>query len=326
MNNEPNYLKYPDIIKEPKNISLGGENIILYEFNFRSITKLSEFLKSDPPINEGFNKRRLSSVINPTKFAGIPYNEAVEKLDNSEDSGYRYYLNINGSIQKFASPNSTYKTVKTLAGVPDPIAIATNSPYTSTTRRKVPQAKKILLHVDVGASGETSPDQFLNRAVIVTFLINSLEKLNYDVVVNSFMLGQYENEVIKATFNIKESSKLADYKSLYKTLVGKEFFRRICFRLIEVSDVKKPWQSSYGKPCSKENCMEIMKIRQNELLFRDPTAMGIKGEDIEDDFENAIRQLGLERQLNIYNERKKLRACIEDYKCVEDYKNKTFQK
>ena len=314
MNREPNYLKYPSVMKEPKPIKLKNETITLYTFSFKGIDDLSRFLKTDPPINEGFNKNKLSSVYRDARFSGVSYDEAVGKLRDLKDPGYLHYLEVNSRIQKFASVNKVYKTVKTLGGTPDPIAISTNSPYTSTTRRKVRVPKTIILNVDVGISYDTEDDQLLNRALIITSLINALEKRNYNVLVNSFMLAEYEDEVIKAIFDIKGIRRQTDYQSLYKTLVDKGFFRRICFRLIEVSDVNNKWHFSYGRACSKEKCMELMKIGPNDLLFREPNQMGIAGLDIEEDFENTVELLGLNGKIDIYTEKDILKHCLIDYK------------
>ena len=319
MSREPNYLKYPSIMKPPQSIQLMNENITLYEYTFNGIIELYDFLKTNPPINEKFNKDRLSSVIKSTAFSGAPYDQAVEKLMDSEAAGYLNYLKINRNIQRFASNNKTYKTVKTLAGTPDPIAIATNSPYTSTTRRKVRVPKTIVLNVDISFDGDTTDEQLLNRAIIVTVLINALERRNYKVLVNSFILSEYDDEVIKATFGIKGTGKGTDYQTLYKTLVVKEFFRRIYFRLVEVSDVENKWWYSYGGPCSKEKSKELMRIGSNELLFRSLNKMEIYGKDIGEDLKNSIELLGLKGIIDVSTEKKILEQCLE-------YKEKIYHR
>lgn len=319
MSRQPNYLKYPTIMRKPYPMHLHNETITIYEYYFDEILELYNFLKSNPAINiEIFKMELLSSIIKSKDFAGVPYEEAIEKLLDAEDEGFIHYSAINDNIQKFASHREVYKTVKSLAGAPDPIAIATNSPYTSTTRRKVKVAKDITLNVQVAYSYETTKKQVLNRALIITNLINSLEKRNYNVEINAFMLGIYDKEVIKATFEIKKGRQQADYQALYKTLVDVEFLRRLCFRLIEVSDVTEQWQYGYGRNCSKEMCFEILGLNENELFFDQPNAMEIKGKDIGEDFEGAIKKLGLEYSIDVFSEKERLIEC-ESYLMEKTY-------
>ena len=119
------------------------------------------------------------------------------------------------------------------------------------------------------------------------------------------MVACQNDEVIKAIFEIKKQGKTVNYQSLYKTLVDVEFLRRICFRLMEVSNVEsKYWSDGYGVPGDEYFVRELLELKEDDIYFDQPSKMGIEGFDIGDDFTYAIRKLGLDRVIDVERERK----------------------
>ena len=62
--------------------------------------KFNEFLKKNPDINfHAFNKNDISSVTNDFDFAGVSYDDALEKLVEDMDPGYQEYLRVERNIK-----------------------------------------------------------------------------------------------------------------------------------------------------------------------------------------------------------------------------------
>ena len=203
-------------------------------------------------------------------------------------------------------------------GTLDPVAYTTNAPkiYKNLDRKKV--QKTIGINIQLACGTNTTKRELFNRAVIITSLIYALEKKGYKVLVNSFMLVEKEDEeksfidksdnskktteVIEAIIEIKNDNQTS-YQSLYKSLANIEFFRRLCFRIIEVSDVVNLWNDDYGKPIKKDAAIELLRLKPYDIYFDEPRAMGIKGKDIGEDFETVIKKLNLETIVNLPQEK-----------------------
>ncbi len=124
------------------------------------------------------------------------------------------------------------------------------------------------------------------------------------------MLAKESDEIIKAIFEIKRHGERVNYQALYKTIVNVEFFRRLCFRLMEVTDVENFWLDGYGMPVDESFARKLLKLGKEDIYFDQPRDMGIHGNDIEEDFENAIRCLNLQNVIDINKEKKLLKNSI----------------
>ena len=124
------------------------------------------------------------------------------------------------------------------------------------------------------------------------------------------MLSEKEDELILSTFDIKHHGQRVNYQALYKSLVDVEFFRRLCFRIIEISDVKENWSYGYGRTCDKETAREVLRLKKEDIYFDQPNSMGIKGYDIGDDFGSVMRRLHLDKMIDVPKEQEILRQSV----------------
>ena len=307
-----NYERFPDNVKEPREVELTSGTHTLYGFRFKGLHDFYEFLKKNPDINyEVWDRSNIESVNNDYDFAGEPYDKAVEKLLKDMDPGYQEYLKVQKNMRARTTKTHKYEQIKTIAGgVVDPVAYTTGSPTIYRASRLVSRPKFITIDTQVAYYCGTSKSQVFNRALIITNLIRALERSGYNVDVNSFMVAQNGNELIQAVFEIKQHGQRTNYQALYKSLVDVEFFRRLCFRLMEVSDVKNYWPSGYGRTCGEEKVRELLRLKKDDIYFDQPSEMGISGRDIGDDFERAIAHLNLERSIDVPREKEILRQSV----------------
>lgn len=307
-----NYVKFPDNVQHPRTVEIGTGEYTLYGFKFKGLQDFYEFLKKNPKINyEVWNNENVESIENDFDFAGEPYDVAVEKLIQDMDPGYQEYLKVQKNIRAKATKTHQYKGIKTIAGgVIDPVSYTTGSPNIYRASRLVTRPKFITIDTQVAYYCGTSKSQVFNRALIITNLIRALERNGYNVDVNSFMIAQEYNEIIQAIFEIKQHGQRTNYQTLYKSLVDVEFFRRLCFRIMEISDVKAYWPSGYGRTCEEKTVRELLKLKKDDIYFDQPSEMGIRGREIGDDFEAAIKHLGLENSIDVPREKEILRQSV----------------
>lgn len=298
--NEKNYIRFPNNIFEPEYIDINNEKYRLYLARFKNLYDLYEYLKSNPTLNrEIFSE--LSSETGSYSFAGKPYKEAVEDLIGDIDPGYREFLKLQNDINNARNIEiHKYKTVRTVAGghlnVP---AYSMGNPLCYETEEKIRKPKFVRIHVMLSYYWGTSKQQVLNRAIIITNVLKALERSGYNVDLNTFEFSIYGNELIYVVVNVKRHGETLNMQALYKTLCNVEFLRRILFRVLETMDVKCSWGGSYGSTCNEIFTRKALKFDNNDIFFDQPCYMGIKGEDLTEDFEEAIAHLNLKDKIDV---------------------------
>ena len=309
-----NYLDYPDNIEKPYELEIDEDTYKVNSYKFQGMQEFYDFLKQNPKINNKLWRKsyHIASMSNDYDFAGVPYEKAVEKIITDMDPGYQEFLKIERNITARSGMVHKYKDIKTIAGgFIDPVAYTTGSPEIYRASRIQKKPKFITIDTQIGYSWSTSKSQVFNRALIITNLIKALEKRGYIVNVNSFMVTLELDEIVKAVFTIKKQGKAVNYQALYKSLVDVEFFRRLCFRLIEISDVHNSgWVSHYGATGSEEIARQLLNLKKDDIYFDQPNRMGINGRDIGVDFENVAKKLHLEDVFEIEREKELLRESV----------------
>jgi len=301
-----NIIDFSSNIFEPKQVLYNNNQYTLYLARFKGLHDLYNYLKSDPKINKKVF-RELASITGEEDFAGKPYKEAVEDLISVIDPGYDEFLKLQGNINKAIKLDvHKYKTVKTVSGgrlnIP---AYSAGVPFCYETEEKISKPKFIRINVSLSYGWTTSSKQVYNRTVILTNIVKALEASGYSVDVKTFELSHNENEIIHVSVDVKRHGERINMQTLYKSLCHREFLRRILFRVLETLDVKSDWSDGYGYTCSEEMTRNILKINKNDLYFDTPIRMGIRGNDLSEDFEKTLNILNLSDKFDV-EEAKKL--------------------
>ena len=298
--NEKNYIRFPNNIFEVENISINNDKYKLYLARFRNLYEIYEYLKSNPTINrEVFDE--LSSETGSRSFAGKPYDMAVEDLISDKDLDYCEFLKLQGEINNARKMEiHKYRTVGTVAGghlnIP---AYSMGIPLCYETEEKIKKPKFVKIHVMLSYYCGTTKEQVLNRAIIITNILKALERAGYNVDLNTFELSYESNELVYIIVDIKKHGSTLNMQALYKTLCNVEFLRRILFRILETLDVKYSWNNGYGCTCSESFTRKVLKFNNNDIFFDQPREMGIMGNDLAEDFENAIEHLNLGDKIDV---------------------------
>lgn len=306
-----NYEEFTRNVSKPTIINIDDYDYILYKFKFNGLQDFYDFLKADPKINTEIWDE-LSSLTSSASFAGAPYKKAIEKLIEDTDPGYQEYLKIQKQMQAREKQVHKYNEIKSIAGgVINPVDYTTGSATIYRTSRLINQPKFVTIDTQVAYNWMTNKSQVFNRALIITNLIRALERKNYKIDLNSFMMAREGREIICAIFELKKHNQPINYQALYKSLVDVEFFRRLCFRIMEVSDVTDcDWPSGYGSTCDKDFVRKLLRLKKEDIYFDQPNRMGIQGDEIGYDFENAIKRLHLENIIDIEKEKDILRNSV----------------
>lgn len=308
MSARDNQTRFSDNIFEPEKIKVGRCNYQMYRANFNNLYALYEYLKSDPELNRDVFYK-LSSVSGSYDFAGKPYEEAVEDLIGEVDPGYEEFLKLQSDLNTAKKGKiHKFRLVRTVAGghlnIP---AYCAGSPLCYETEERISKPKFIRIHVSLSYYWGTTKDQVLHRAIIITNILKALEKSGYSVDLNTFEMSREDDELAYIIVQIKKHGGRLNMSALYKTLCHVEFLRRILFRILETLAVQNSWGSGYGQTCDEEFIRKALKLGKNDIFFDQPRDMGIHGDDLADDFENAIKHLNLEDKIDVEKAKREFR-------------------
>lgn len=318
------FKKYNDNFLIPRKVHYNDMNYDLYQIYFKSINNIYNFLKTNPKTNEHFFT--LASIENDFDFAGLAYEETLEKLNERE--GFDAFLKF--SDIKLDSNNSNfykYKNISSLVGghVSIPRYNAGNPfCYNIPACDNDNNDKFITVHISLSYGNNIIKKQVYNRAIIIINIINALQKAGYNVKVNLFSMTANEEEYL---YNVKNNSEIVyiniglkkfngklDILDLYKSLCMIEFYRRIIFRIIEISDVKNyRWQQNYGYVCEDKMIKSILNLPKNELYFGNLNSSLIKGTDIVEDFWNVVDKMNLNDKIDLKETEKGLQRIKNKY-------------
>ena len=303
-----NYDKYPRNIFKPEKRCIRGVNFNYYKAVFRSLTDLYNYLKSEPKINREIFTR-LASERESYSFSGREYEEALEMLVSPVDDEYADFLTLQKKLDTDTFDSITeYETYKSASGgVIDIPSYVTGSPLCYLSERETYEPKFVRMNVLLSYYCGTSKNQVRNRALIVTSLVNALEKAGYIVDMNAFSLCEEANELLEVNVNIKSSDESLNKANLIKALCYVEFLRRIIFRVRETMPVKnEDWGEGYGKTCSRTIAHDALKLSNDDLFIDQPSNLNIKGYDLLEDFNNTVKNLKLADKIDLKESRKNI--------------------
>lgn len=284
-------------ILEPKTINIDGDNITLYTARFNGLYDLYDYLKSDPKINpKAFNEDYLSSIY----FDGnISYEEALENLkskDFSEESLLRLKEKLPIVNRRVASKYILERSVS--GGTINIPAFCQGDPYCYEIEERVKSPNYIKLFISLNYGSKTTTSQIDNRAIIIASLVDYLERANYHVELNCFALSYCYSEVMKILINIKKPTEKTNMNDFCK-MFNEEFLRRLLFRVQETMDFQEAWsENGYGWLVGPESTKKILDIDSKEVLIGSPKDLGIKGNDLIEDYISTLNNINLTGTIN----------------------------
>lgn len=257
---------------------------IIY-FLFDSITELYDYLK-EAETSRSFSYTRCESMSTDYGWYGTPSLEkALEFTKYGYKEDYNTFINLRDELDRYIKVDSgKSKQFNDYIGyVPDVKAYLEGNPLCMINRNK-PARKQVDIYYNVAINGATSTKQIYNRGVITLSLIELLEKKGFSVSLNVFDLSRCGNQIFYAVFNLKNTNERANPYKLYFPLCHNSFERRIVFRLEEVApDMSRSWTEGYGRPCDDYTIRKILELKDNDIVFPQPSEMGITGDDIVED-------------------------------------------
>ncbi len=296
-----NYTNFPTHYFTPDEITVGNRKFVRYFVRFDTLNQIYDVIKKgNPEINRKIFTT-LSSETGSYSFAGIPYAEAVEDMINLNEEGYGEFIRLIREVANIKQGDKhEYETIKTLAGGHlNIVDYARSVPQCYESYQRVKRPKFLTIDSTLSYSWTTSKEQVLNRAIILVSIVNALEKNGYNVNLNSFELSKEGDELIHIVVGVKRQGQMINLQTLYKTSCHVEFLRRILFRILETLPVQRDWHDGYGSTCEQEFVDKALNIGKDDIYFGTPQELGIRGNDLAQDFKSALARMHLDDKFDI---------------------------
>ena len=272
--------------------------------NFSSLSDLHNYLTSNPPLNKKVF-HSLSSQSKDVSFNGIDYESSLKclvgDLHESLKVNMNKFLELSKKLEgKYKLSDSTYKRIHGFYGsIPDIDAYLREKPNNMIRLERAKEAKVIEINFNLSYPFFTLDSQILNRGIITINLIKLLEKNNYRVRFNTFMLVRKYDEIIYVKVTLKKDNEQLNIGKCFFPLCCKEFLRRIMFRIIESKEVINDWASGYGSNIRASEIRDLLKIENDDIVITYPENMGIDGLNLFNDASKFMAKVNLKKYVKI---------------------------
>ena len=291
-----------------KKVNKQNNLVTIYKYNFSNLTDLYNYLRQNPEVNTHIFREQ-ASLENNYDFGGEPLDAAIEYLRGGYEMDFEKFNIAIKDVRKFGYEDlDSRKLEKTLhGGMYLAPLVAAGVPDCMVRYRQDSEPKHITIYFQLGYPCFTTTDQVFNRGIATINLIQALEAKGYMVDLKVFKLSFNVNEYLDITINLKNVDELLNISKCYYPFVGKEFLRRLLFRVLESTPVETNWNCGYGKTLQEEDIYNFYKLNKKDLIISDPSSMGITGENIYEDTATLFENLNLSKEFDLTELRNKVK-------------------
>ena len=276
----------------------------VYEYRFQSLDSFIEYILNGEINQRAFDAKHLSSLEGSYRFTKTKsLDEAIRLCKYGWNEDFDRLLSLKTAVdKKFLDSDTSVKRIKGYVGfapsVPDYLR---NNPKHMWKLHRVPNWNIVQIYVNISCPGFTSTTAIYNRGAIILSIVDALEKAGYAVKLTVFSGSYCDDEVILSYFNIKEESENLNLKKAYFPLCHASFFRRLVFRLREVTPVKRDWDGGgYGSTFRYQELTELLDLNaDHSIIFTSPSEMGIEGDNLYEDLESTLKKIKFNQYLKL---------------------------
>ena len=274
----------------------------VYNVVFSSITDLYNYISNNPEVNRGVFKE-LSSNKKDKEF----YGEGLIKSINYLLGGYKKdFDNFLESVEVLRDASLDYsdnrKLIKGIyGGVPLASLVAAGIPECMIRYDRRKEAKVRNVYFSLSYNCRTVTEQIKNRGLAMLYILDALEK-NGDIInFKANEISKFESEIVNIEVVLKKGGDpFLNIEKCYFPFVGKEFLRRILFRVLESLPLKEQgWQSTYGMVMNDEEIRKFLNLKKEDLLIPEPREIGIRGNNIYEDTLKMLEYLNLTSEFDV---------------------------
>lgn len=273
----------------------------VFNYNFKSFIDLIKFLDNTPYNYDIFETLVSQDESDLEWFGNKTFKKAKDiVLNGSNIYDIKDIINVNSQLEDNLPYLSKRRNIRnsTYGFRPNVSKFLNGNPKSMYKLVRDTRYNRVNVIFSGSFSNQIDQKQILNRGICTLNLLKLLSNFGYDVDFR-FMGVLCDNTygVISAKEYIKFEILVNsfDLATLYYPLCDNSFFRRIIFNLIEKTPVKSLHWIHYGETVN--NFEKICEI-DDAIIIKSPDVIGIKGNDIIEDFVNFYNVLDIEKYLD----------------------------
>ena len=273
----------------------------IYNIYFSDLADLYYYLKSNPKINSDiFHK--IESEEGDYKFAGDNYKKSIEYIVNGYPYNFDNFLVANERLQSGTIDISDSRELKRgiYGGVPLAPLVAAEVPDCMLRYDRTKECTTRNMYFSLGYPWHNKQEQIFNRGVSTLYIIDKQEKKGDVVNFIARETSECGNEIVNIEIVLKKPTDLMlDIKKCYYPIVGREFLRRLLFRVLECTPVHSYWSDGYGRQLEEDELRKMFDLKDTDYVISTPNEIGISGNDIYKDTIRLIDNLNLKEEFDI---------------------------
>ena len=274
----------------------------IYNLRFANLTDLHDYLRQNPVVNRNVFERQ-ASLNYDYSFYGEPLDKAIDYCIGGYSEGFSNFLVANDKLKSTTRDLSDNRvlTRSVYGGMPLSALVAAGVPDCLLRYERDTTSVVRNVYYNLAYPASTSTAKIVNRGLATLYIIQALEAKGEMINFQAFELSECSDEIVNIEINLKKPGDLfLDIEKCYFPIKGKEFLRRVLFRVLESSPVQNDyWGEGYGSPINQEGIREFFGATERDLVISYPSEMGIEGDNIYDDTITLIEQLGLREEFDI---------------------------
>ncbi len=292
-----------------------------FEQNFKNRQDFISYLKTAKTSSTFIAKNLASYEISRsnTEWTGTKsFDEALNLFENGWYENFDQFLAQKQQIDKFFPYVSKKKIYHNdiCGSVPNVVNAINNLPLSMRRLYEDYNAqKKITIHYNCDIPWYIKQRQVFINGLLTLSLVDFLDSLGYRVELKTYGISTSGNQIALIDLILKSSGEKINLQKFYFAFCHPSFMRRLLFRVMEtIQGLDQSWTWHYGRCMLTNEIKSFLEIDKNTIYINEPSQMGIRGHNIEEDiqaFLNAVMlgehiEIDLDR-FNLYDNKHVLR-------------------
>ncbi len=283
--------------------------ITLYNVLFDDLTDLYYYLKSNPRVNDRIFEEQASLKKN-SNFAGDSLEKAIEYIIDGYEYGFDNFLIASERMQHATIDTSDNRDLRRglYGGIPLAPLVAAEVPDCMLRYDRSRTGVVRNMYFSLSYPHYTEREEIFNRGLATLYIMDALEKKGDIINFVAKEVAECGYEIVNIEVVLKKpSDMMLDIKKCYFPLVGREFLRRLLFRVKESLPFEEEWSDGYGRTLEEKKVRRFFNLKDTDLVVSTPDEIGISGENIYKDTIKLIKNLNLEEEFDIPKIKKLIR-------------------
>ena len=274
-------------------LSIDKKNgMTIYNVKFDNLADLYYYLKSNPRVNKKIFEEQ-SSITGSTEFAGASLKKSIEYIVDGYDRGFDNFLVASEKMQNATIDVSDNRSLRRglYGGIPLAPLVAAEVPECMLRYDRKKEGTIRNMYYSLSYPHYVEDEEIFNRGLATLYVVDECgdEIVNIEVVLK------------------KPSDMVLDIKKCYFPLAGREFLRRLLFRVKESLPFEVDWSWGYGRTLEEEPLRRFFNLKDTDYVISTPNEIGISGENIYRDTARLIENLNLEEEFDVPKIKKLIR-------------------